>query len=64
LLCAVGEQQIGIIVDTIVGIEDIERQSIQKRPEFKKPNSFFLGAVPLENDMAFLFNIHSTLKGQ
>jgi purine-binding chemotaxis protein CheW len=61
LLCAAEEQQIGIIIDSIFGIEDIDRQAIQTRSEFEKPGSFFLGALPLENEMAFVFNIHTIL---
>jgi purine-binding chemotaxis protein CheW len=64
LLCTAGELQLGLIIDTIFGIEEVERQSIQMRPEFQKPSSFFLGAVQLENEMTFLFNIHALLKGK
>lgn len=62
ILCKHEDQQIGFIVNNINGIDDIDRNLLQVRQEFKKPASPILGMVTLNEKVSLLINIHPLLK--
>jgi purine-binding chemotaxis protein CheW len=62
ILCGNEDQQIGFIVDNINGIDEIDRNLVQERQEFKKPYSAILGIVTLNEKISLLINIHPLLK--
>lgn len=56
LLCTEGAHQIGLIVDKVLGLGDIDEEKIEIHEEFISKNSPFSGAVPLETGVALLVN--------
>lgn len=61
LLCFDGYQQVGIVVDEIIGLQDIEKSTMQLHDEFTKDNSAFLAIIPGQQDLSLLLNIKSIL---
>ncbi|MDX1900861.1 MAG: chemotaxis protein CheW [Gammaproteobacteria bacterium] len=61
LLCASSEQNIGIVVDDIYGLINIDTQDVQMRNEFDKPDSPLSGIVSTETDLLFLINMKNIL---
>lgn len=57
LLCAKEEQQIGLIVDKIIGLGEIDEETIEIHKELTSYSSPFLGAVTLETNISLLINI-------
>ncbi len=57
LLCDNGSQQIGLIVDKVLGISEIDEKKIEIHEEFTNGSSPFLGAVTLEIGVSLLINI-------
>ncbi|KTC81027.1 chemotaxis signal transduction protein (cheW domain) [Legionella cherrii] len=61
LLCSDGVHQVGLIVDKVLGLSDIDKQQIEVHEEFTTNNSPFLGAVTLETGVSLLLDINWVL---
>lgn len=57
LLCSDGTHQLGLIVDKVLGLGNINEEQIEIHEEFTSNNSPFLGAVTLETGVSLLLNI-------
>jgi len=57
LLCSDNLHQAGIIVEKILGLSDIEENSIQMRSEFNKPESPFIASITSKNKLSLLVNM-------
>ncbi|WP_340162996.1 chemotaxis protein CheW [Legionella resiliens] len=58
LLCSDGTHQIGLIVDKVLELSNIDEKQIEIHEEFTRNNSPFLGAVTLETGVSLLLNIN------
>ncbi|KTD63186.1 chemotaxis signal transduction protein (cheW domain) [Legionella santicrucis] len=57
LLCDNGSHQLGLIVDKVLGINEIDEKKIEVHEEFTNSNSPFFGVVTLETGVSLLINI-------
>lgn len=57
LLCDNGSHQIGLIVDQILGMSNIDEKKIEIHDEFTNRGSPFFGAVTLETGVSLLIDI-------
>ncbi|KTD54876.1 chemotaxis signal transduction protein (cheW domain) [Legionella sainthelensi] len=57
LLCDNGSHQMGLIVDNILGIDEIDEKRIEVHEEFTQSNSPFFGVITLETGVSLLINI-------
>ncbi|AYK03081.1 chemotaxis signal transduction protein (cheW domain) [Legionella sainthelensi] len=57
ILCDNGSHQIGLIVDNILGINEIDEKKIEVHEEFTHSNSPFFGVITLETGVSLLINI-------
>ncbi len=57
LLCSDGAHQVGLIVDKVLGLSDIDEKQIEVHEEFTNNNSPFFGAVTLETGVSLLIDI-------
>lgn len=58
LLCSDGIHQIGLIVDKVLGLSDIDQQQIEVHEEFTNNNSPFFGAITLETSVSLLLDVN------
>ncbi|MFT4059731.1 MAG: chemotaxis protein CheW [Legionella sp.] len=56
LLCSYNHYQRALIVDNVIGLEEIEEQQIEMHDEFIKDSSPFCGAITLEAGVSLLLN--------
>jgi purine-binding chemotaxis protein CheW len=56
LFCFNGTHQVGLIVDKVLGLSEINEKQIEIREEFTSNNSPFLGAVTAETGVSLLIN--------
>ncbi len=61
LLCSDNSHQVGLIIDKIFGMIDVEEKSIQMHEEFVRNHSPFLGAVTLDAGVSLLINTSQIL---
>lgn len=57
LLCFDGLKQVGVVVDEIMGLVDVEKSTLQMRDDFEKHNSPFLAIISVHNTLSLLLNI-------
>lgn len=57
LLCSDGTHEVGLIIDKVLGLSDIDEKKIEIHEEFTNNNSPFFGAVTLETGISLLINI-------
>ncbi len=57
LFCSHGTHQVGLIVDKVIGLSDIDEKQIEIHEEFTSNNSPFFGAVTLEKGVSLLINM-------
>lgn len=57
LLCSDGVQQVGLIVDKVIGLGDIDEEHIEIHEELTEGHSPFLGAITLATRVSLLMNI-------
>lgn len=57
LICMQGEKQVGLIVDEVKGLTDVEESALQMRAEFNADNSPIVGTINLENELYLLLNL-------
>jgi chemotaxis signal transduction protein len=62
LLCHHGEQKIGIIIDKVIDVIEVEKSSYQSNPEFNQKNSPYLASIILNNDLLVVLNIENIIK--
>jgi purine-binding chemotaxis protein CheW len=58
LICSLDSHQIGIIVDDVLGLENVLNNDFQMRGEFDATNSPFSAVVTIENELSLLINVH------
>lgn len=61
LLCFNQEQQVGLIIDQVIGLEHASKTNLQMREEFKAENSPFLAAIEHNADLALMINMDVVL---
>ena len=61
VLCGVGEYSIGMIVDKIIDLQDVQDQALQVQKEFIAPNSFFTALVVSHSEQSLLLDIPQIL---
>jgi purine-binding chemotaxis protein CheW len=57
LLCSDGGQELCLIVDKVLGLDELEEQQINKTKDFGKSNSSFMGTVTLDRGVSLLLNM-------
>lgn len=57
LLCGNEQQQIGLIIDQIGGLADIDLDTIQMHEDFDKANSIFEAVVVIDSELTMLLSI-------
>jgi purine-binding chemotaxis protein CheW len=57
LLCSDGKHQVGLIVDKVLGLGEIDEDDIEIHAEFAHDKTPFLGAVTLETGVSLVLNI-------
>ena len=57
LLCSDGTHEIGLVVDQVLGLDEIPIESIKIHEEFTKGSSPFYGAFTLEVGVSLLMNV-------
>ncbi len=62
LLCFEHANRVGLIIDKIVGLADIEKRLIQMHDAFVSTHSPFSGAVALETGVSLLVDVPQILK--
>lgn len=55
LLCSDGTNEIGLIVDNVIGLANVSEEELQMRSDFD--NSPFIAAVTLENELSLFLNM-------
>jgi len=61
ILCQMDSQHIGMIVDNVIGIDEIENTQLQMEDEFSKTDSPFLAAVVFNHQLSLLLNLNNIL---
>lgn len=61
ILCSEGSHQAGIVVDKIIGLEQIEKNSLQMNKDFQEKSSPILGVFKLYDDLIFQLNMTMVL---
>jgi purine-binding chemotaxis protein CheW len=68
ILCTKGSHRVGIVVDEILGIQQIEKDLVQMNEDFRDENTHILGVVKRNDDLILILNsetildIHLTMK--
>ncbi len=57
LLCCEGSQQVGILVDEVLGLIAMDESALQMRNEFAKDDSPFLAIVPVGAELSLCLNL-------
>ncbi|MGL5742447.1 MAG: CheW domain-containing protein [Legionella sp.] len=57
LLCSNGTHQVGLIVDKVVGLGEINEENIEIHDEFKSKGAPFFGAITLETGVSLLVDV-------
>lgn len=61
ILCHNKTQNVGIIVDKILGLTSIDKNTFQLEPSFSDPASPFSAVTTIGNKLALVLNIHQLL---
>lgn len=56
LLCSDGQHQLGLLIDKVLGLDEINENEVEIHEEFSQSNSPFYGAVTLEKGISLLLN--------
>lgn len=62
LLVQEDNHQLGIIVDSILGIDEVNEDQLQMKDEFNQPNSYFKSAVTRGKEVSLLLNLKKILQ--
>lgn len=62
LLCSEKEQKLGLVIDSIFGLEEITGHSFQMTQAFEKLNSPFLGVIETTEGLSLLMNMECIFK--
>ncbi len=62
LLCETETNEVAMIVDSIIGLSDFDKKSLQMNKEFDQSHSPFLGAITQDTDSSLLINIDYLLQ--
>jgi purine-binding chemotaxis protein CheW len=61
LVCQINSQMVGLIVDKIIGLAEIEESTIQMQSEFSDPESSFIASISLDSELSLLLNMPKIL---
>lgn len=61
LLCSDGTHEIGVIVDKIIGLEELKKEELQMREYIDNPNSLFIATATFGSNLSFLINMQYIL---
>lgn len=59
LLCSDGTHRLGLIVDRMIGLGEIDKNKIEIHEEFTRSHSLFYGAVASNNGVSLLMDVAS-----
>ncbi len=62
LYCKNENHELGMIVDSVIGLDFINEAAIQMQDQFNDTNSPFIGTVVLNNDITLFINMGEILK--
>lgn len=61
ILCSDGNQDIGIIVDKVIGLIDVFESDLQMRSDFKNSDSPIQAIVPVQTELSLILNMRRLL---
>jgi purine-binding chemotaxis protein CheW len=62
LLCKNNEDEMGIIIDGVIGLDHVEKKSLQMQDKFDDSKSPFLATVVLRDNLAILVDMSEIIK--
>lgn len=61
ILCTDGKHEMGIIVDSILNVSEIESNRLQMQDKFKQENSIFAGIIMVKDTQSLLLNTENLI---
>jgi purine-binding chemotaxis protein CheW len=61
VICSYADQQMGLLVDYIIGLVNINPNNLQMRADLEQKNSYFTASTPIDAQLALLINMPQVL---